>query len=171
VAEIKMDSTALEAMAFERRTPRMYINNRSKNEVAIIDREKRTVVGTWPITMGKANKAMALDETNHRLFVGCRSGVIVVINTKSGEELQALPITKMVDDMAFEPSSGRIYAAGDGGAEVYQAIDTDHYKLLGRVVTGPLAKTACLVPEIKRYFVAAPRDGNRNAEILVYKVN
>jgi len=170
VDEIKMDSVALEAMAFESTSPKMYLNNRSKNEVAIIDREKQLVVGSWPITMGQANKAMALDKANHRLFVGCRNGVIVVVDTESGKELQALPITKMVDDMVFNPSSKRIYAAGDGAADVYQEIDPDHYKFLGKVTTGPLAKTACLVPELRRYFVAVPKYGKKNAEILVFKV-
>lgn len=170
VAEIKMDSTALEAMALESKSRKMYVNNRSKNEVAIIDRKKRYVVGSWPITLGRANKAMALDEANHRLFVGCRSGVIVVLDTESGKEMQALPITKMVDDMVFDRASKRIYAAGDGDADVYEEIDPNHYKFLGKVVTGPLAKTACLVPELERYFVAVPNYGNRNAEILVYKV-
>jgi hypothetical protein len=33
-----------------------------------------------------------------------------------------------------------------------------------------MAKTARLVPEINRYFVASPKDSGRKAEILVYEV-
>jgi hypothetical protein len=38
------------------------------------------------------------------------------------------------------------------------------------VQTGAGAKTARLVPEIHRYFVAAPKDGEKKAEVLVYEV-
>ena len=36
--------------------------------------------------------------------------------------------------------------------------------------TGPLGKTARLVPEISRYFVAVPQHGTTNASILVFEV-
>jgi len=111
-----------------------------------------------------------LDEANHRLFVGCRDGKMVVLDTASGRELQALPITKGTDDMVFDPRKKRIYTASDGAVDVYEQTDADHYKLLGTVPTGPVAKTARLVPELNRYFVAAPKHGDRKAEILVFEV-
>jgi hypothetical protein len=43
--------------------------------------------------------------------------------------------------------------------------------LLATVPTGPAAKTARLVPEIGRYFVAVPQHGTTNASILVYEVH
>lgn len=46
--------------------------------------------------MGKHNIAAALDEKHGRLFIGCRnsetSGVIVVLDTKNGRELQSIAI-------------------------------------------------------------------------------
>jgi hypothetical protein len=113
---------------------------------------------------------MALDEPNHRLFVACRSGHIVVFDTQTGKELQALPITKGVDDLAYDSASKRIYAECDGAVDVYEQSDPDHYKSLGKVETGPAAKTARLVPELNRYFVAAPQHGSTPAEILVFEV-
>src|SRR5438477_11497814 len=91
VGDIKVDGETLEAMALETSSPKIYINNKAKNQVAVVDREKRNVIGSWPITKGKTNVAMALDEANHRLFVACRSGQIVVFDRASGKELQALP--------------------------------------------------------------------------------
>jgi hypothetical protein len=92
------------------------------------------------------------------------------LDTLSGKELQALPITKGVDDMVFDEASKRIYIAADGAADVYQETDPDHYKLLGNVPTAPVAKTARLVPDLKRYFVAAPKNGAESAQILVFEV-
>lgn len=49
--------------------------------------------------------------------------------------------------------------------------DADNYKLLGKVPTGPLGKTARLVPELNRYFVAVPQHETKSAEILVFEVH
>jgi len=170
VADIKVDGDSLEAMALESGSPRMYVNNPAKNQVEIIDREKRAIVGTLAISLGKKNVPLALDEPNHRLFVGCRDGHLVVFDTANGKELQALPITTGADDMVFDVPSKRIYVASDGAVDVYEQLDADHYKLLGKVATGPVAKTARLVPELNRYFVAAPKHEDKLAEILVFEV-
>ncbi|MBZ5697663.1 MAG: YncE family protein [Acidobacteriia bacterium] len=170
VGDIKVDGDSLEAIVLERGSPRMYVNNRAKNRVEIIDRDKRKLIGSLPITLGKVNVPMAFDETNHRLFVGCRDGHLVVFDTASGKELQALPITEGTDDLVFDPPSKRIYVASDGAADVYEQTDPDHYKFLGKVTTGPVAKTGRLVPELNRYFVAAPKHDDKQAEILVFEV-
>jgi DNA-binding beta-propeller fold protein YncE len=170
VGEMRAESNSLEAIALESGSSRMFVNNRAKNTIEVVDREHRTIIATWPITLGKVNVPMALDEANHRLFVGCRDGKMVVLDTVSGKELQALPITKGTDDIVFDTVKKRIYVASDGAVDVYEQIDSDHYKLLGTVPTGPVAKTARLVPELNRYFVAAPKQGEKKAEILVFEV-
>jgi DNA-binding beta-propeller fold protein YncE len=171
IADIKVDGDTLEAMALEKSSPRIYLNNKAKSQVDVIDREKRTLIASWPITLAKTNVAMAYDEANHRLFIACRSGGIVVFDTQSGKELSVLPITKGVDDLVFDAASKRIYASCDGDVSVYQQSTPDSYKLLGKVATGPLARTALLVPQINRYFVAVPQHGTTNAEIMVFEVH
>lgn len=170
IADIDVPGETLEAMALETSTPKLYINGRNKNQVDVIDRDQRAVIASWPITMGQKNVAMALDEANHRLFVGCRSGHLVVFNTEKGKELQALPISKGVDDLVFDPASKRIYAAADGTVDVYEQTDADHYKLLGKVPSGPVGKTALLIPSMKKYVVAVPQHGAENAQIMIYRV-
>jgi DNA-binding beta-propeller fold protein YncE len=171
IGEIKVGGDTLEAMALESGSRRMYINNSATNQVEVIDRDQRKIVESWPVTLGRVNVAMALDEANHRLFIGCRDGHLVVMDTQTGKELQALPITKgKTDDMVFDATKKRIYVATAGAVDVYSQIDADNYKLLQTVATTPLAKTARLVPEINRYFVASPKDSGKKAEILVYEI-
>ena len=170
LTDVKVDGDTLEAMALEKSGPRIFLNNKAKSQVDVIDRERRTLITSWPITLAKTNVAMAYDEANHRLFIGCRSGGIVVLDTQSGKEITVLPITKGVDDIVFDPASERLYAASDGDTSVYEQTSADNYKLLGKVPTGPLARTALLVPQLRRYFVAVPQHGNSNAEILVFEV-
>jgi hypothetical protein len=76
----------------------------------------------------------------------------------------------MTDDMAFDPVSKRIYVACNDFAVVYLQKDADHYEELGRVPTGFRAKTNILVPQLKRYYVAAPRHENEIAGVKVFEV-
>jgi DNA-binding beta-propeller fold protein YncE len=173
LADIKVTGIELEAMAIEDSGPRLFVNNRDKNQVDVIDREKRMVIASWPVTMAKGNTSLALDDATHRLFVASRSGHIVVFNTETGKELQALPIGQGVDDMAFDPASKRIYVScgGDGGSvDVYKEQDADHYQSLGKVPSAPGASTARLVSELGRYFVLSPAQKTKPAAILVYQV-
>lgn len=170
VTDIKVDGDTLEAMILDKSTPRIFLNNRDKGRVDVIDREKRALIASWPVTLAKTNVAMAYDEANHRLFVACRSGGIVVLDSNSGKEITVLPITKNVDDAVFDPAHKRLYASSDGDVSVYQQTSADSYKLLGKVPTGPMARTSFLVPQLNRYFVAVPQHGTSNAEILVFEV-
>ena len=170
LADIKIDGDTLEAIALEKSSPKIYVNNKAKSQVDVIDREKRVLVASWPVTKAKTNVAMAYDEANHRLFIACRSGGIVVLDTQTGKEITVLSITKGVDDLVYDAPSKRLYASCDGDADVYEQSDPDNYKLLAKIPTGPLARTALLVPQLKRYFVAVPQHGTTTAEILVFEV-
>jgi len=172
LADIKLDGDTLEAMALEKSGDKLYLNNPAKNEVEVIDRKANKLVTSWPVKLGKSNATMALDESVHRLFVGCRSGAIVVFDTQTGKELQALPVGKGVDDLMFDPAGKRIYAAsgGTGAVDVYKETDPDHYQSLGHVPSGPGAKTGLLVPQLNRIFIPVPPRGTTPGEVYVYQV-
>ncbi|MGD1025454.1 MAG: YncE family protein [Candidatus Sulfotelmatobacter sp.] len=179
VGELKVPAGSLEAMTLEAASPRIYIDVTDKNEVAVIDRRNFTVLATWPVTKGKRNIAMALDESHHRLFVGCRntesSGAIVVFDTLTGKELQAMPIAGWVDYLSYDPASRRLYATcgqgpeGNGWAFVYQQVAADSYHLLGKVATAPKGKAGLFVPELELLFVSIPHFANTPAEVLVFR--
>src|SRR5215831_2622545 len=120
LADIKIDGETLEAMTLEKGSSRLYVNNKAKNQITVVDRDKREIVADWPVTKCKVNVAMALDEADHRLFTACRSGEMVVFDTQTGKELTALSITKGVDDIVYDAAQKRVYAAGDGSVDVYQ---------------------------------------------------
>jgi DNA-binding beta-propeller fold protein YncE len=171
LGDIKVDSNRVEAMKLEIGGPRIFLNATEKNEVAVIDREKRAVVARWPVTGGTVNVSVALDEVHHRLFIACRDGKLLVMDSDTGKVLQILPIATGVDDIVYDPASKRIYVAcGEGFVNVYAQTDGDHYKAIGKIATGPLGKTGKLVPELNRYFVAVPPHGKISAEVMVFAV-
>jgi DNA-binding beta-propeller fold protein YncE len=168
VTDIRIDGETLEAMSLDRFRPRLYVNNRATNHVVVVDRLKNAVVADWPVMLGKTNVAMALDEQRQRLFVGCRSGQMVIFDTNTGKELQALAITKGVDDIIYDPASKRVYASGGGAVDSFQQVDADHYNALGSVPAGLQSKTARLVPEVNRLFVAVPKSASDSAQVFAF---
>lgn len=170
IADIKVDGETLEAMALDASSERIYVNNRAKNEVSVIDRDAHSLVASWPVTMAKNNVAMALDNSTHRLFVACRSGAIVVFDTETGKELQSFPIDTGVDDLIFDAASKRLYAAAGGQVDVYRQIDADHYESLGKAASGPGGKNEVLVPQLHRLYVTIPPGNNPPGSVAVFDV-
>jgi hypothetical protein len=169
LVDIRIEAETLEAMALDVYRPKLYVNNKALNRIDIVDRWKRAPIASWPVTMGKDNVAIALDEPHQRLFVACRSWHLVIFDTNTGKELQALPIGKGVDDAVYDRASKCIFAAGDGAVTVIEQTDADHYSVLGNVPTAAKARTAILIPQFNRYFVAAPATASQPAAVLEFE--
>lgn len=176
VGDIRISSSVLEDMALEASGDRLYVTQMAEKKVSVVDRRNRTVVATWPITLSKGSPvAAALDETNHLLFVACRTsqlhGEIVIIDTKTGKENKVLPTGGLLDYMVFDAPSKRIYAVcSTANVYVYQQRKPDDYVLLSKPETALLARTGLSVPELQRFFVLAPNTGLAPAEVLVFRV-
>lgn len=166
-AEIQIEGESFEAMALDKWRPRGYVNNKAKNEVAVLNRWSNKVVASWPVTLGKGNVAMALDEQHQRLFVGCRSGNIVIFDTNSGKELQALSIPPGVDELQFDLNTKRLYAVGGGVLSVFEQNDADHYNPLTAIQGMGNAATGILVSELNRFYVAVPSSDSATPAVQI----
>jgi hypothetical protein len=116
---------------------------------------------------------VALDEANHRIFVGCRKEpMIVVLDTESGKEVVTVPIPGDVDDLFYDGQGKRLYAScGEGALAVIEQQDADHYKMLEKVETSKGAKTSLYVAQSGRLYLAVPRqEGKEGPEVWVYQV-
>ena len=61
------------------------------------------VTATWPVVTAKSNFPMALDEANHRLFVGCRRPAkVLVFDTGSGKEIASFDTVGDTDDLFYD---------------------------------------------------------------------
>lgn len=171
-ADIKIDSNDVEGVAFEKSGPRMFVNVRGKNAVEVYDRKSHTLLATWSIAQeGKNPTSMSFDESTHRLFLGTRvPGKLVVLDSESGKVVSDYPAAAMVDDMAFDGGSKRIYFAGSEFLDVFHQQDADHYDRIGHIPTSFRAKTGVLVPELNRYYLAVPHHEKQIAELRVYEV-
>jgi YVTN family beta-propeller protein len=172
LAEIKLAGHP-ESFQLETKGKRMFVNVPDAGHIAVIDRERRVVTETWPVKAARANFPMALDETHHRLFVGCRMPAkLLVIDSETGKTLSSLDCCGDTDDVFYDESNQRVYVAGgEGSISVFRQVDAGSYKLVETATTAPGARTALFAPAIHRLFVAVPRRGDRHANIRVYETS
>jgi YVTN family beta-propeller protein len=160
-----------ESFQLESAGSRIFVNVPSAGQIAVVDRDKRTVVTTWPVTAARANYPMALDEPNHRLFIGCRNPArLLVYDTESGRFVTGVEVVGDTDDLFYDAAKRRIYVAGgEGFITVLEQQDADRYVVSQRLATAAGARTALFVPELARLFLAVPHRGSQRAEIRVYE--
>ena len=174
IADMKLETNRLESMAMEKSGPRLFVNMTGINSIGVVDREKRAVVQTWPITAGKDNVPLQYDEATHRLFTATRKpSKLVVVNADNGKEVTSLDVVDYVDDLAYDAGHHRLYVpggGGNGGISVVQQSGADDYKVVATVTTKPGAKTARFVPELNKYYVGVPAKDAQPAQILVFDV-
>jgi len=175
--DLKLDTNRLESMALEKSGPRLFVNMATANLIGVVDRKKRALVETWPITAGLENVPMQYDESTQRLFVATRKpSRLVVVNTDTGKEVTSLPTADSVDDLAYDPVLHRLYVPGGnlggavGAVTVIHQTDADHYEVIANVPTKPGARTASLVPELNKYYVSVSTKDPQEAQILVFDV-
>jgi DNA-binding beta-propeller fold protein YncE len=171
IGSIKL-SAHPEAFALEKQGKRIFVNVPDARHVAVIDREKGEVINKWGTDLALANFPMALDEANHRLFVGCRlPSRLVVLNTDSGDVVAKIDISGDPDDVFYDGKRHRIYViCGAGKIDVIEQTDPKSYKALTKIDTANGARTGLFVPERDMLFVALPHRGSQQAEIRCYRI-
>ena len=171
VGAIKL-SVHPEAFELEKSGTRIFVNVPNARHVAVIDRDKGEVVATWKTDLALGNFPMAIDEVNHRLFIGCRMpSKLVVLNTESGEVVASVGISGDPDDVFYDGKRHRIYAiCGAGKIDIIEQTDANTYKAITKIDTADGARTGLFVPERDSLFVAVPHRGSQKAEIRAYRV-
>ncbi|HVU15490.1 MAG TPA: hypothetical protein VHD32_01085 [Candidatus Didemnitutus sp.] len=170
--EIKLDGHP-ESFQIGEDGNRVFVNVPGAGHVAVVDCAKGTVSAKWAPVGAKKNFPMALDETDHRLFIGCRlPPKLLVLDTDSGRTVASLDIVGNTDDVFYDRALNRIYVSGArGGVSVIQRSDGDQYRMLVTVPVGDGAQTTFFVAETGRLYVAIPHRGSQAAHIAVFATN
>src|SRR5881275_389697 len=171
IGSIKL-SAHPEAFELEKNGKRIFVNVPNARQVAVIDRDKGEIVAQWKTDLAFGNFPMALDEANHRLFVGCRlPSKLVVLNTESGEVAAKIDISGDPDDLFYDAKRHRIYAiCGAGKIDIIEQTDPNIYAASAKVNTADGARTGLFVSEGETLFVAVPHRGSQPAEVRAYHI-
>src|SRR5215471_18848687 len=106
----------------------VYANLTDTSEVIEIDAKKATVARRWSTAPCKQPVAMAIDTAHHRLFSGCRSGVMAISDYQAGKVVATLPIGAGVDGAGYDAASGNAFASNaDGTLTVIHQDGPDTY--------------------------------------------
>lgn len=143
----------------------VYANITDNSEVVEIDAKKLTVVRRWSTAPCKQPVAMAIDRAHHRLFSGCRSGVMAVSDISAGKVVATVPIGTGTDGAAYDPASGDAFAScADGTLAVIHQDSPDSYHLVQTLTTAPGARNMGLDPTTHQLFVVSAKMGPAPAE-------
>jgi DNA-binding beta-propeller fold protein YncE len=138
----------------------VYDNLEDESLVLKINSRSLKVEQRWPTAPCASPSSMAMDRPNRRLFIGCRSKVMAVMNADTGQVITTLPIDDHVDATAFDPDSRLIFNSnGEGTITVIHQDSPDKYSVVENVKTLPRAKTMALDPKTHQLFLSTAEAG------------
>jgi DNA-binding beta-propeller fold protein YncE len=138
----------------------VYANLTDTSEVVEIDARKATVTRRWSTAPCKQPVAMAIDTSHHRLFSGCRSGVMAVSDYHAGKVVATLPIGTGTDGAGYDAASGDAFASNaDGTLTVIHQDSPDQYHVVENIQTPPASRNMGLDPTTHRVFVVSAKFG------------
>lgn len=160
-----------ESFQIEQTGGRIFVNVPDAHHIAVIDRLNRVVTETWSVQKYEGNFPMALDEPNHRLFLGYRKPArLVVLDTTRGKAVADSEISGDVDDLFYDAKHKRLYlACGEGFVDVVEQRSADDYARVEKLATKPGARTGLFIPEQDLLCVAVPAVNRDPAEVRVFR--
>ena len=162
-----------ESFQINKQEKKMYVNVPDEKQIDVIDLSQNKIIAQWKNTTANANFPMALDEANHRLFIGCRHpSKLKVLDTETGRTISTLDIDGDTDDVFYNASAKEIYVScGSGYVDVFSQVDANHYASNGKMKTNSGARTSLFIPQLHQLIVAAPARMGSNAQLMIYKTN
>ena len=170
VGEVKVGGHP-ESFQLEGSSSRIFVNIPTAKQIAVLDREAMKLLTIWPITAAESNFPMALDDANHRLFIGCRRPAkVLVYDTSAGKEVSSFDTVGDTDDLFYDTTRKRLYVSGgEGFIDVFQLQDPDRLTRVAHMPTAAGARTSLFVPQQNRLYLAVPHRGGQKAEVRIYE--
>jgi DNA-binding beta-propeller fold protein YncE len=160
-----------ESFQLERGGSRAFVNVPTAQHVAVVDRGSMKVTATWPVTSAGANYPMALDEANHRLFIGCRRPAkVLVFDMTTGKQSASFDTVGDTDDLFYDVARRRVYVTGgEGFIDVVQDQGANGFARVAHIPTAAGARTSLFVADQGRLYLAVPHRGSQKAEVRVFE--
>jgi YVTN family beta-propeller protein len=145
----------------------VFVNLEDQNATLRLDAREMTAKNRWPLAPCERPSSMAIDRAQHRLFIGCRSKVMAVVDSDTGSVIVTLPIGEHVDASAFDPATGLIFnSTGEGTVDVFHEDSPDKYTAVQRIPTHPGSKTMALNSKTHELLVPSNASGTFQIQLF-----
>jgi DNA-binding beta-propeller fold protein YncE len=139
----------------------VFLNMQSLGTLLRIDARALKVTDTWKLAPCEQPSSMDIDRAHQRVFIGCRSGVMTVVDGATGRIVTTQPIGRGVDAAEFDANRGLVYfsTGGDGAMWVFHQDSPDQYTLVETVKTQAGARTMAIDRKTGRAFLSVGEFG------------
>jgi DNA-binding beta-propeller fold protein YncE len=135
---------------------KLYVNLEDKAEIVEVDARAMRVLRHWSLAPCEGPTGLAIDRVHHRLFSGCRSGVMAISDAQAGRLLTTLPIGRGVDACRFDDGNQLAFASnGDGTLSVIHEDAPDTFTVVATVQTKQGARTMELDEQTHRIYTVS----------------
>jgi len=123
----------------------VFVNIEDQSEIVRIDTAKLTVAEHFPMAGCDDPSALVFDPAHRRLFAGCGSKIVAVVDPDAGKLVTTVDIGAGVDAGAFNPKTQQLFmSCGEGVLTVIHQDGPDKYSVVQSVPTVKGARTMAL---------------------------
>ncbi len=138
----------------------IYNNLEDKSEIIQIDSRKLTVTARWPLAPCESPSGLAIDKEHRRLFAGCHSRVMAIMDADTGKVLATPSIGQGVDANRFDPGTQLAFSSnGDGTLTIVHEDSLEKFAPVASVTTQRGARTMALDLKTHRVFLVTAEFG------------
>lgn len=131
-----------------------------KSEILDIDSHSLKVLNRYPLAPCEGPSGVSIDAEHHRVFAGCHSGVVAIVNTDTGKVIATPKIGRGVDASRFDPATQLLFTSqGDGTITVIHEDSPDAFTVLGNIATEQGARTMEFDPQTHNLFSVTAKYG------------
>jgi len=139
----------------------VFLNMQDLGTLLKIDAQTLKVTDTWKLAPCEQPSSMDMDRAHNRVFIGCRSGAMTVVDGATGRIVDIQPIGKGVDATEFDAGRGLLFfsTGADGMMSVFHEDTPDKYALVESVKTMPGARTMAVDRKTGRAYISVSEFG------------
>jgi DNA-binding beta-propeller fold protein YncE len=136
-----------------------YLVSRDPAKVYRLNIKDMKITHEWPLSGCAQPTGLAVDTSNNRIFLGCRTSgdvkaVLAVMNADTGAIIYTGAIGNGNDGVIYDAQSKRIFASNSSAPNinVFEQVDADTYKPLEALETHPPVKVIAYDPKNKKLY-------------------
>lgn len=139
---------------FDQDRERFLVNIRDPACVQVLAAQTADPVATWPID-GRGPHGLDLDPRQNRVFVACDGGEFLVLDLRTGQEMERVTLSGAPDAIWYDPHMEQVMVA-IGQPGVVDVVDISVMQIIQTISTEEGAHTTAFDPDRQVLYVFLP---------------